>query len=63
MAGHVWVALTYQPITVELADDGESLNTYTHPEAEEAAREDAALGCMLCKTPLTTKTFHEVCPG
>jgi hypothetical protein len=62
MSGHLWVALNYQPIDVEEQPDG-SLHTFTTEAGEEASKGDDALVCYICGAPLTTLSFHEVCPG
>jgi hypothetical protein len=62
MSSHLWVALSYQPITVELQEDG-TLHTFTHPEAEEVAREDSFLCCYFCERELTVDSFGSECEG
>ena len=62
MSTHLWVALQYTPIVVELDPDG-TLHTSTEPVADEVAREDSVLGCLFCDTPLTTETFGTECAG
>lgn len=65
MKEHMWVAMSYQPIEVELdQEDGETvLHTFTRDEAEEAAREEAMLMCFHCLVPLTTDSFGTDCSG
>lgn len=60
MADHTWVAMSYTPITVELAYDG-SLTTYTNEAADEIARDESLLGCWFCHTPLTVENFGTEC--
>lgn len=59
-AGHMWVAITYTPIEIELQPDG-SLHTFTSEMADEVAREDSKLGCWHCMEPLTTESFESEC--
>ncbi len=59
---HMWVVFTYAPIEVEPQADG-SLHTYVREGHEELAREDAALGCYHCTTPLTPESYTTPCPG
>lgn len=59
---HVWVAMSYTPIEVELLEDG-TLHTFTTELGDEVAREQSLLGCFHCIIPLATETFDTECLG
>lgn len=59
---HMWVAMQYTPIEVEVQTDG-SLHTFTGELADEIAREDSILVCFHCGETLTTQNHEEECPG
>lgn len=62
MSAHLWVAIQYTPIIIEVEPDG-SLHTSTEPVADEVAREDSVLGCMLCNEALSLDTYYTECSG
>lgn len=62
MTQHMWVALSYQPIDVDVDENG-VLHTYTTEIGEELAREDSALVCWICLVHLNTDTHDTECPG
>lgn len=57
---HSWVSIQYSPVEAELETDG-SLTVTESIEADEIAKDDAALGCWFCHTPLTTQSFGTEC--
>lgn len=59
-AGHMWVAIQYTPIEVELQPDG-SIHTFTSELADEIARDDSKIGCWNCGAPLNTDTYDTEC--
>mgnify|MGYP003420899385 CR=1 FL=1 len=60
---HMWVEFTYVPITVELAEDGQSLNIYASEEGLDAADDAKMMGCWFCHEPLTFSSFSTECQG
>lgn len=62
MGMHAWVSISYMPVIVSLQDDG-TLDVHIEEMAEEIAKEEARLGCMLCNEPLTTESYATDCPG
>jgi len=62
MTEHMWVAIQYTPIEIDEAEDG-TLHTFTREGADELAREESAIGCYICGTPLNTNTYKGECAG
>lgn len=60
MKHHMWVAISYTPIEVQVDTDG-TLHTFTTEMGEELARDDAKLGCWHCMIPLNTETYGTEC--
>ena len=60
MNKHSWVSLQFNPVNVELQEDG-SLTVSENVEAKELAQDQAMLGCWFCHIPLGVATFDSVC--
>lgn len=65
MTAHMWVAIQYTPITVDVvrnhAGDVVALHTYTTEMGDELARDDSRLGCWNCGDPLTIESVESEC--
>lgn len=62
MTKHAWIELKYTPLELEVTDKG-GINVYSTEAAQEAAHEDAHIGCWFCFVRPTTDNLDEECPG
>lgn len=62
MNTHIWVALSYQPISIDVQPDG-NLAVYTSTVDEDIAREDSVIICWFCHESLTLANYNKECPS
>lgn len=60
---HVWVAIQFVPVDVSLNKDTGKLDWHITVEADNIAKEDAALGCWICEVQLDHSTYNTECAG
>jgi len=60
---HVWVALQYSVIDVELNGETGKLDWSVSEASDELAKEESVVGCWMCEVPLDHDTYNTECPG